>query len=62
MAPGEPAPAAAIGGALDYAAGFSRDPLLLGSTGDGDRWRVVFAADDPSGIRFPMVLRSDTPQ
>jgi hypothetical protein len=54
------APADAVARALAYAARFTKDPVMAGSGSSGVDWRVVFAVDDPSGTRFPMVVRSDT--
>ncbi|GMQ84810.1 MAG: hypothetical protein BMS9Abin07_0375 [Acidimicrobiia bacterium] len=56
--PGE-APPAAVAAALEYAQQFTQEPTLIESAGSGEEWRVVFAIDDPSGARFPVVLRSD---
>lgn len=53
------APQGAVASALEYARQFTRDPMLIESASSGDRWRVVFTIDDPSGARFPVVLRSD---
>lgn len=53
------APQGAVASALEYAGQFTQDPMLIESTSSGDRWRVVFTIDDPSGARFPVVLRSD---
>jgi hypothetical protein len=48
-----------ISAALEDAALLIQNPALLEAGGFGAAWRVVFTAEDPSGARFPMVLRSD---
>ena len=53
------APPGAVASALEYAGQFTQDPTLIESVGSGEHWRVVFTIDDPSGARFPVVLRSD---
>ena len=55
---GEASPGA-VASALEYARQFTQDPMLVGSASSGEQWRVVFTIDDPSGARFPVVLRSD---
>lgn len=50
---------AVISDALEYAGDFTEDPVLIDSGSSGAEWRVVFGVDDPSGARFPMVVRSD---
>jgi len=50
---------AVISAALEDAARLTQNPALLESGGSGTAWRVVFTFEDPSGTRFPMVLRSD---
>ena len=48
-----------IASSLEYAGRFTPDPALLESGIAGSEWRVVFTVEDPSGARFPMVVRSD---
>jgi hypothetical protein len=48
-----------ISAALEDAARLTQNPALLESGGSGAVWRVVYTFEDPSGVRFPMVLRSD---
>ncbi len=47
-----------IAAALAHAGRFTPDPTLIESGSSGEQWRVVFTLDDPSGARFPMVVRS----
>lgn len=48
-----------LASSLEYAGRFTDDPALLESGTAGSVWRVVFTVEDPSGARFPMVMRSD---
>jgi len=48
-----------IAGSLEYAGRFTSDPALLESSATAQEWRVVFTVEDPSGVRLPMVVRSD---
>lgn len=51
---------AVISDALEDAARLTQNPALLEAGGSGAAWRVVFTVEDPSGARFPLVLRSDS--
>ena len=53
------APPEALQDALERAGRFADNPVVLESSSSGADWRVVVTIDGPSGVRFPVVVRSD---
>jgi hypothetical protein len=58
-APSDPATEDVITAAAEYAFLFDAEPEVLEATGTGDDWRAVVTIGDGSGIRWPLVIRSD---
>ena len=60
MRPTGDAPPDAASQAIDRASSLGDKPTVVDSGGSGADWRVVVTIDDPSGVRFPVAVRSDT--
>ena len=58
-APSDPATEDVITAAAEYAFLFDAEPEVLEASGAGDDWRAVVTIGDGSGIRWPLVIRSD---
>ena len=58
-APSDPATEDVITAAAEYAFLFDAEPEVLEANGAGDDWRAVVTIGDGSGIRWPLVIRSD---
>jgi hypothetical protein len=58
-APSVPATEDVITAAAEYAFLFDAEPEVLEASGAGDDWRAVVTIGDGSGIRWPLVIRSD---
>ena len=54
------APPDAVPRASEQASYIGDNPLVVESGSSGADWRVVLTIDDPSGLRFPVAVRSDT--
>ena len=60
MHPTRDAPPDAASQAIEQASSLGDNPTVLDSGSSGPDWRVVLLVDDPSGLRFPVAVRSDT--